>query len=246
VVSNGTIAIASPLTFAAGGTTVSAELILAGAQVGDTGVVEIRLGPNLPGTVVASGMITATSTALTSYTIPLTSTALVPGGAYYVSVRAVSGSISIARSTATGFQSSSSPTLAVWFGAPAANSIYARVLGTIAGACCSPISTACVVLSSADCAGFGGTFLGNASVCGSTPCLALGACCQSGACTLTTQLGCLIAQIGQPQGRWLGVGTACTPAGVPNACCPADFNGSGTRDVADIFAFLSSWFAGCP
>ncbi|MBY0263639.1 MAG: hypothetical protein K2Q20_14935, partial [Phycisphaerales bacterium] len=43
VVSNGTIAIASPLTFAAGGTTVSAELILAGAQVGDTGVVEIRL-----------------------------------------------------------------------------------------------------------------------------------------------------------------------------------------------------------
>ncbi len=28
--------------------------------------------------------------------------------------------------------------------------------------------------------------------------------------------------------------------------CPADFNGSGTRDITDIFAFLSSWFAGCP
>jgi len=28
--------------------------------------------------------------------------------------------------------------------------------------------------------------------------------------------------------------------------CIADFDGSGTRDVADIFAFLSAWFAGTP
>ncbi|MBY0263015.1 MAG: hypothetical protein K2Q20_11770, partial [Phycisphaerales bacterium] len=28
--------------------------------------------------------------------------------------------------------------------------------------------------------------------------------------------------------------------------CPADFNNSGVRDVADIFAFLSAWFAGGP
>lgn len=28
--------------------------------------------------------------------------------------------------------------------------------------------------------------------------------------------------------------------------CPADFDLSGTRDVADIFAFLTAWFAGCP
>lgn len=28
--------------------------------------------------------------------------------------------------------------------------------------------------------------------------------------------------------------------------CPADFDQSGTRDVADIFAFLTAWFAGCP
>ncbi|MBY0262907.1 MAG: hypothetical protein K2Q20_11220, partial [Phycisphaerales bacterium] len=28
--------------------------------------------------------------------------------------------------------------------------------------------------------------------------------------------------------------------------CPADINESGARDVADIFAFLSAWFAGCP
>jgi len=28
--------------------------------------------------------------------------------------------------------------------------------------------------------------------------------------------------------------------------CAADFDGNGTREVADIFAFLSLWFAGCP
>jgi len=32
---------------------------------------------------------------------------------------------------------------------------------------------------------------------------------------------------------------------VPSSC-PADFDGSGTVAVPDIFAFLSSWFAGCP
>ncbi|MBY0262793.1 MAG: hypothetical protein K2Q20_10640 [Phycisphaerales bacterium] len=30
------------------------------------------------------------------------------------------------------------------------------------------------------------------------------------------------------------------------AGCAADFDLSGTRNVADIFAFLSAWFAGCP
>jgi hypothetical protein len=28
--------------------------------------------------------------------------------------------------------------------------------------------------------------------------------------------------------------------------CAADFDGNGTRDVTDIFAFLAAWFAGCP
>ena len=28
--------------------------------------------------------------------------------------------------------------------------------------------------------------------------------------------------------------------------CPADYDGNGEREVADIFAFLSAWFAGCP
>jgi hypothetical protein len=33
--------------------------------------------------------------------------------------------------------------------------------------------------------------------------------------------------------------------GVGNTC-PADFDGNGTLNVPDIFAFLSAWFAGCP
>ena len=32
----------------------------------------------------------------------------------------------------------------------------------------------------------------------------------------------------------------------PVCLCPADFDGSGVRDVADIFAFLSAWFANAP
>jgi hypothetical protein len=33
--------------------------------------------------------------------------------------------------------------------------------------------------------------------------------------------------------------------GVGNPC-PADFDANGVREVPDIFAFLSAWFAGCP
>ncbi|HMN42452.1 MAG TPA: hypothetical protein PKE29_16550 [Phycisphaerales bacterium] len=28
--------------------------------------------------------------------------------------------------------------------------------------------------------------------------------------------------------------------------CPADFDHSGSLQVADVFAFLNAWFAGCP
>ncbi|MBY0261836.1 MAG: hypothetical protein K2Q20_05805, partial [Phycisphaerales bacterium] len=34
--------------------------------------------------------------------------------------------------------------------------------------------------------------------------------------------------------------------GVVGTACRADFNNSGQRDVADIFAFLSAWFANAP
>lgn len=31
-----------------------------------------------------------------------------------------------------------------------------------------------------------------------------------------------------------------------DSACAADFDGNGTRDVTDIFEFLTAWFAGCP
>lgn len=39
--------------------------------------------------------------------------------------------------------------------------------------------------------------------------------------------------------------TRCVSLTVANPC-PADFDGSGTIAVPDVFAFLSAWFAGCP
>ena len=42
-----------------------------------------------------------------------------------------------------------------------------------------------------------------------------------------------------------GVATTVVPLVVPTTCA-ADFDGSGTLGVPDIFAFLAAWFAGCP
>ena len=43
--------------------------------------------------------------------------------------------------------------------------------------------------------------------------------------------------------RW---GLIINGGSTPPCACRADFNNSGTRDVADIFAFLSAWFANAP
>jgi hypothetical protein len=67
------------------------------------------------------------------------------------------------------------------------------------------------------------------------------ACCNrwTGSCVVTTSSTC-----GGLGLNLLGFGSTCSPA----ACraCPADFDGSGTLAVADIFAMLNAWFAGCP
>jgi hypothetical protein len=63
-------------------------------------------------------------------------------------------------------------------------------------------------------------------------------------CTLTT--GAAACTGG---GTYLGDATTCAPIGhngAMNACCPSDSNNSGALEVADIFAFLNAWFAGCP
>ena len=59
----------------------------------------------------------------------------------------------------------------------------------------------------------------------------------------------LQAQAGQTYiiriGRYIGAPWP-QDGGTLTITCPADFNGDGTRDVTDIFAFLSAWFAGAP
>lgn len=70
----------------------------------------------------------------------------------------------------------------------------------------------------------------------------VGACCVNGVCTVVAAPACT--------GEFIGPNSACFPAvsggRVLNACCPADFNGDATRDVSDIFSYLTAWFAGCP
>lgn len=109
------------------------------------------------------------------------------------------------------------------------------------GACCNKLTGQCSTMLAIQCKKIGGGFIPNAT-CSPNPCpKGLGACCMGATCVLSTQANCPAPK------RWLGAGTICFPAGsAVNPCCPADFNNSGTRDVADIFAFLAYWFGGCP
>ncbi|HVU64101.1 MAG TPA: hypothetical protein VHC70_09000 [Phycisphaerales bacterium] len=68
-----------------------------------------------------------------------------------------------------------------------------------------------------------------------------GACCNrwTGDCTVRGQLDCTSQGL-----RFDGFGAACSPTTCK--ACPADFDGSGDLAVADIFAMLNAWFAGCP
>jgi hypothetical protein len=58
----------------------------------------------------------------------------------------------------------------------------------------------------------------------------------------------LVGTIGQPDAAAPITGGVLSLTGGFRAFvpCPADFNGNGTTDVADIFAFLIAWFAGSP
>lgn len=70
----------------------------------------------------------------------------------------------------------------------------------------------------------------------------VGACCIGGVCTLVAAAQCT--------GEFLGANTTCFAAAkggrVFNACCPADVDGTPGLSVSDIFAYLSTWFSGCP
>ena len=63
----------------------------------------------------------------------------------------------------------------------------------------------------------------------------------SGSCTITAVDSCSNATDNCSRGGNSAEYTVSLDAG-----CAADFNHSGTREVQDIFDYLTSWFAGCP
>ena len=70
-------------------------------------------------------------------------------------------------------------------------------------------------------------------------------CCRGVTCTTVANAAACTAPAG------IGIstfsGTTCTgQSAIIAGCCYADFNKSGVKDVADIFAFLSAWFANSP
>jgi hypothetical protein len=71
-------------------------------------------------------------------------------------------------------------------------------------------------------------------ITGDAPCG--GACCNGTTCSVGSQGACT--------GAYQGDGSACGTTGNPTTCCPANYDGISGLQIADIFAFLNSWFAG--
>jgi len=87
-----------------------------------------------------------------------------------------------------------------------------------------------------------GNVVGTLSITQTDPCRI---CCRGGTCALTSAADCT-APAGIGARLLPAAQVTCTKQSAINAgCCYADFDKSGVKDVADIFAFLSAWFAGC-
>jgi len=100
------------------------------------------------------------------------------------------------------------------------------------GACCLPESGCVDGFTAADCAGSGGSYLGDNSMCEGNPGCDTGACCRGTMCVEDTANNC--AGVG---GEFLGVGTTCNPdpcggGPVTGACCRA--SGICENAVLDI------------
>ncbi|MFK7961974.1 MAG: M12 family metallo-peptidase [Phycisphaerales bacterium] len=103
------------------------------------------------------------------------------------------------------------------------------------GACCFPGGTCATAATEVNCVAGGGTFLGVGSDC--VDCAELsGACCLSdGTCIVVSESICSALD-----GDYAGGGTECTP-GFCGPTCPADFDGSGAVDFADLVSLLSAF-----
>ncbi|MBY0262170.1 MAG: hypothetical protein K2Q20_07480, partial [Phycisphaerales bacterium] len=72
-------------------------------------------------------------------------------------------------------------------------------------------------------------------------------CCRGVTCAVVTDAAACTAPAGVGVRLLDAAITGCTgQSAVNSGCCYADFNKSGAKDVADIFAFLSAWFANSP
>ena len=81
---------------------------------------------------------------------------------------------------------------------------------------------------------------GRAFVLNVGPCVSgVGACCIGSSCMVTTPAACIGTNT-----AFAGSGTTCLPSNPIVPCCRGDHDQDGVINVPDIFAFLSSWFAG--
>ncbi|MBY0260836.1 MAG: hypothetical protein K2Q20_00730 [Phycisphaerales bacterium] len=111
------------------------------------------------------------------------------------------------------------------------------------GSCC--VGAACTITFQSQCTGV----WTSAGVCTPNPCSAPTSlvCCRGVTCTTVTNSGDCTAPAGVGIRVLDPATTSCTGQSALNTgCCYADFNKSGVKDVADIFAFLSAWFANSP
>lgn len=114
------------------------------------------------------------------------------------------------------------------------------------GACCLPDGSCVGPVSPEACAELGGTFKGHNSSCDTMVCpMPTGAACFStGFCLVLTE-----AEATAAGATWMGPGTTCADAnanGTADACeaptgNPADLNGDGQINGADLGLLLSAW-----
>lgn len=114
------------------------------------------------------------------------------------------------------------------------------------GACCLQDGSCVDGVSPDECEALNGIFQGDRSTCALANCPdPVGACCAAnGACLVLTQAQC--NQV--PGAQWQGGGTTCADgdgSGQADACeqgsCPADLNGDGQINLADLGQVLASY-----